>query len=232
MNADVPVLGILLLDTRFPRIPGDVGNEDSYAYPVRLKTVAGATVQRVIYEADPALLELFVAAAQELAAEGVAALTSSCGFLTPLQEEVARAVEIPVFLSSLVQVPLAHALTGRRVGIITANAHHLSDRVLENAGIGADIPVAIRGLEDAAAFRDPILQGDSILDREQIEREVVARAARLVQDQPEIGAIVLECHNLAPYAHAVRAATGRPVLDIIDFANWVYSSIQKKTYPR
>ena len=104
-------LGILMLDTSFPRIPGDVGNIRTYNFPVRTKTVAGATVQRVVFEADPSLLDAFIGAARELEAAGVAAITSSCGFLSPLQEGVARAVQVPVFLSSLMQAPLARALT-------------------------------------------------------------------------------------------------------------------------
>ncbi len=92
-----PTLGILMLDTTFPRIPGDVGNERSYDFPIRMRTVRGATVQRVVFEADPTLLEDFVAAAQELEAAGVAAITSSCGFLSPLQVKVAQAVNVPLF---------------------------------------------------------------------------------------------------------------------------------------
>lgn len=232
MSADTPVLGILLLDTAFPRIPGDVGNPHSYPFPVRIRVVPGATVERVVYQADPSLQAGFIAAAQELAEEGVAAITSSCGYLSPIQEAVAQAVAVPVFLSSLAQVPLAYELTRRRVAIITANARRLAPTVLACAGIGSHIPTAIAGLEDAPAFRDPILKDGASLDRDQIERDVVQRSQDLLRSHPDIGAFVFECHNLAPYARAVQQVTGKPVFDIIDYATWVYGTVCKRDFPQ
>ncbi|MEW5960013.1 MAG: aspartate/glutamate racemase family protein [Chloroflexota bacterium] len=225
-------LGIMLLDTSFPRIPGDVGNELSYDFPVRMKTISGATVQRVVFEADATLLEAFIEGARELETAGVAAITSSCGFLAPLQEPVARAVQVPVFLSSLMQVPLAHTTTQGRVAILTANAASLTDIVLSSAGIAPHIPLAIAGLQDVPAFREPILQDGAELRVEQVELELVALARNLLGDYPDIGSFVFECHNLAPYGRAVQSATGKPVFDIIDFATWIYGAIEKRGFPR
>ena len=225
-------LGIMMLDTSFPRIPGDVGNELSYNFPIRKKTITGATVQRVVFEADPTLLESFIEGARELETAGVSAITSSCGFLSPLQEQVARAVQIPVFLSSLMQVPLAHITTQGRVGILTANAASLTDIVLRSAGIAPHVPLAIAGLQDVPAFRDPILQDGAELQVEQVELEIVALARNLRREYPDIGSFVFECHNLAPYGRAVQAATGKPVFDIIDFATWIYGAIEKRAFPR
>jgi hypothetical protein len=140
-------------------------------------------------------------------------------------------VDIPVFLSSLVQAPLAHTLTQRRVAVFTANSQRLTEHVLRSAGITPDIPISITGLEDVPAFRDPILKDSASLDREQIEKEVLQRADHLLQTYPEVGSFVLECHNLAPYALALQEATGKPVFDIIDFASWVYSTVKKNPYP-
>jgi Asp/Glu/hydantoin racemase len=224
-------LGILLLDTNFPRIPGDVGNERSYPFPVHIKKVRGATVQRVVYDADPTLRELFIEAASELENEGVAAITSSCGFLSPIQKDVAEAVNVPVFLSSLMQVPIAYAMTQRKVAIVTANSRSMTDLVRESAGINPNIPIEVIGMQDVSAFHDPILKDGATLDRKQIEDEIVVYAERCLQKHPEVGSFVFECHNLAPYAQAVQAATGKPVFDIIDFAGWVYDSLKKKTFP-
>ncbi len=231
MTSSPPTLGILLLDTTFPRIPGDIGNELSYPFPIHIKRVRGATVQRVVYDADPTLKNLFVEAALELASEGVVAITSSCGFLSPLQKDVAQAIDIPIFLSSLMQVPMVHAMTQGRVAIITANAKSMTQIVLESAGITSEIPVAIIGLEEVAAFRDPILKDGATLEREKIEKEIVLRARELLETHPDITSFVFECHNLAPYAKAVQDDTGKPVFDIIDFATWVFGTIKKKSYP-
>jgi hypothetical protein len=227
-----PTLGILMLDTVFPRIPGDIGNELSYDFPIQMKTVKRATVQRVVFDADPTLLDGFIAAACELEAEGVSAITSSCGFLSPLQEKVAQSVQVPVFLSSLIQVPLAHMMTSGRVAILTANSDSLTDFVLQNAGIAPHIPLAIVGLQDVAAFRDPILQGGTELQEELIEAEILTIVEDLLHEYPDIASFVFECHNLAPYSHAVQIKTEKPVFDIIDFARWVYSSIKKGQFSR
>ena len=67
-------LGVLMLQTRFPRLPQDVGHPPSFAMPVRHLVVAGATPQRVVREQDPALLAPFVAAAQALPVDACRAL--------------------------------------------------------------------------------------------------------------------------------------------------------------
>jgi hypothetical protein len=224
-------LGILLLDTVFPRIPGDVGNRESYEYPVILKTVAGATVQRAVYEADAGLLADFIRAARELEGQGAVGITSSCGFLSLFQEAVAKSVQIPVFLSSLLQVPLAYAMTQKPVGIVTAHSERLTEEVLSNAGIGAQTPLVVRGLQNSSAFSNPILKDGTHLQRDAIEKDVLAIATSLIKSNPDIGSFVFECHNLAPYSQAVQGSTGLPVFDIIDFANWVYRTINKRRYP-
>jgi hypothetical protein len=227
-----PSLGILLLETVFPRIPGDVGNALSYDYPVVLKTVPGATIQRVVYEADGSLLDDFIQAALELEAQGVAAITSSCGFLTVFQEAVAAAVRIPVFLSALMQVPLVYAITHERVGIITAHSEKLTEVVLSKAGISDRVPFVVAGMQNSAAFSNPILQNGLSLDKEAIEKDMVNLTMSMQDANPDLGAFVFECHNLAPYAQAVRTGTGLPVFDIIDYADWVYRSINKRAYPQ
>ena len=117
------MLGILMLDTHFPRIKGDVGNPDSFSYPVRKLTVRGASPDRVVREADPSLLEPFLQAAEQLEREGCAAITTSCGFLAMFQKELAARVSIPVFTSSLLQARTACGLlpAGKKIGILTAD---------------------------------------------------------------------------------------------------------------
>lgn len=98
-------VGILILDAAYPCVPGNVGNATTYAYPVRFQEVRGASIDRLLNQRDPALKEAFVEAAVELQNRGVKAITGACGFMAFFQEEVASAVEIPVFLSSLMQIP-------------------------------------------------------------------------------------------------------------------------------
>ena len=230
-DSESAVLGIMLLDTRFPRIPGDIGNARSYSFPVRLHTVKGATVQRVI-RGDRDLLKTFVDAAQELERQGVCAITSSCGFLVDFQETVAKAVGVPVFLSSLIQIPLVHMMTQKRIGLITGDAANLQRRdLLAAAGVPRHVPVAIAGMEEKPAYSSSVLRDGAELDRGAIEREMLEVAGELLTRNPDIGAFCLECHNFAPYAAAIAKATQRPVFDIISFAEWVYRSQVKQVFP-
>ena len=223
-------LGILMLDTRFPRGPGDIGNAASYDFPVVFKTVSGATVDRVVKTSDPTLLTPFINAAQELEAQGVCAITTSCGFLAPFQAEITNALKIPVFLSALMQIPLVYMMTRQRVGVLTANRENLADPYFRAAGVPADLPLAIIGLETKPAFHAWILEDSDHIDTQAVQQEVREAAQTLMEAHPDIGAFVCECHNLAPYAPAVAEATKRPVFDVISFAHWVHSSMAKQEF--
>ncbi len=215
-------LGVLLLETRFPRIPGDIGNATSYRVPVRFKVVPGAVVPRVVNaDPDPALAVDFIAAGRELEAEGVRAITTSCGFMVLFQDAIARALSVPFFASSLLLLPLIYRLTGRPVGVITASARALSPKHLAAACAGREVPVTVAGLEECPAFRAAILEDGPELDPARVEAEVVQTARGLLRQAPQVGAILLECHNLPPYAAAVQEATGRPVFHIFHLVDLV-----------
>src|SRR5204863_6615950 len=142
-------VGILMLDTRFPRIPGDMGNAATFPFPVRYHRVRGADPDLVVRRGAEGLLPAFVEGARALEGEGVGAITTNCGFLVKYQRELAAAVRVPVFTSSLLLVPLVHRmlLPGRRVGVLTVNSATLAPEHLEGAGIGPDVPLAIAGME-------------------------------------------------------------------------------------
>src|SRR5256714_8071349 len=133
-------VGILILDTRFPRIPGDVGNAQTFPFPVRYHRVAGADPDLVVRRGAEGLLPAFVEGARALEREGVGAITTNCGFLVKYQRQLASAVSVPVFTSSLLIVPFVHRMLppGRRVGIMTVNAGSLGPEHLAGAGIAAD----------------------------------------------------------------------------------------------
>jgi len=209
-NERTGFLGILMLDTQFPRPVGDVGNPQTYAragIPVRFATVRGASPQRIVKEADPALLQPFVDAARELVRDGATMLSTSCGFLASYQEVLSNAVPVPVITSSLLQ-----AARFARPGIVTIDAASLTPEVLDAAGVPARTPV--QGVEPGCEFQRRILSNDSMLDLERAELDVVAASNKLVAQHPLVTDIVLECTNMPPYRDAVARATGRPVHDI------------------
>src|SRR5919108_4792773 len=94
-------VGILMLDTRFPRIPGDMGNALTFPFPVRYHRVRGADPDLVVRRGAAGLLPAFVEAARALEREGVGAITTSCGFLVKYQRELTASVSVPVLTSAL-----------------------------------------------------------------------------------------------------------------------------------
>ena len=214
-------LGIIMLDTKFPRVPGDVGNEASFPFPIVKKVVSGADPQRVVLEGDQSLLKPFTDAAKELEKEGVAAITTSCGFLSMFHRELSASVDIPVFTSALLQVKsLADVLhKGKCVGILTANSNSLGEKHFRGVGI-EQVEKVVYGMENTY-FHDAIVGNLPDRDESKTEACVVEVALKMLREHPEVGAIVLECTNMPPYARAISSATGLPVFDIITMADCV-----------
>ncbi len=226
-------IGILMLESSFPRIPGDLGNATTFRYPVRLKVVKGAVHRRVVLEGDPKLLEPFIAAAKEFETEGVKAITTNCGFLAMFQKELAAAVNVPVFTSSLMLVPMIHHMIrpDQKVGILTVDAGSLNERHLNGAGWSSqEIPIVIAGMENEPLFTKVFREDRQVMDVDQMEADIVRVAKRMVTEHPDIGAIVFECTNMAPYAHAVQEAIGLPIFDIQTLIDMVYAALHRQPY--
>lgn len=225
-------IGILLLDCRTPFIPGDVGNASSYAYPVLYQPMPGVTLDRLINDGDMSMAAAVIAAAQTLAAHGVRAITSDCGYMLYFQDMVADSVEIPVMLSSLLQLPFIASTLGKTqaVGVICANRARLTDALLQPLLARVERPVHIIGLEGSRAFKGPILDETPVLDSRAIGDHVVAQAQVLRAQHPDIGAWLLECSNLPPYAHRLQQATGLPVYDFITMIDYVRAATRRRAF--
>jgi aspartate/glutamate racemase len=225
-------VGIVCLEYYLPFIPGDVGNASTYDFPVLYREVKGATFEAVIQRQDPAMAPLILDAAQELVRQGAKAITSDCGYFGAYQREVAAAVPVPVFLSSLMQAPLVLSMLApeQRLAAFVANGATLSDRLLDRIGIVDRSRIVFRGLEDKTEFRRTVLDECGTLDVEAVEQEVVEAALEVQAEHPDVGALLLECSDLPPYSAAVQAATGLPVFDWIGFINYVHQSVVAKPY--
>lgn len=224
-------LGILMLEARFPRIPGDMGNGLTWPFPVLFRVVRGASPERVVLEGARGLLEHFLAAAEDLIDLGAEAITTNCGFLSLFQAEMAARLKVPVATSSLMQVPMVQATLppGRRVGIITVCAASLTPAHLDAAGVPRDTPVA--GTEGGREFFRVLIKGDKQeLDVALAAADILEAGRDLVSRHPEVGAIVLECTNMPPYAHALRRALGMPVYDIYSFISWFHAGLRPREF--
>src|SRR3972149_10256713 len=140
-------VGILMLDTQFPRIVGDMGHALTFDFPVRYHRISGASPDLVVRKSAWDLLPAFIEGARFLEREGVGAISTNCGFLSKFQKQMAAAVKVPVFTSSLMLVPLVHRMLapGRAVGILTVDASSLTPERFAGAGVGRDVPVVVAG---------------------------------------------------------------------------------------
>lgn len=224
-------VGILMLEARFPRIPGDMGNAATWPFPVMYKVVRGASPDLVVRRGAKNTLEAFIAAARELVADGADGITTNCGFLALFQNELADAVSVPVATSSLMQVAMVDRLLpkGRRTGILTISASALTPLHLERAGVPAGTPIGTT--EGGREFTRAILGNEQHLDVEAARADNIDAARALCRDHPDLGAIVLECTNMVPYAADIRAATGLPVFSIETFVTWFHASLVPRRYP-
>jgi len=227
----VPI-GVLSLESSFAKPPGHIKNATTFDFPVTYKIVKGATVKRLINEADRNLLEPFIKAARELEQEGIKAITGSCGFLVLFQRELADAVDIPVFISSLIQVPMVHCMLrqNQKVGIITAKKDSLTQKHL--CAVGAETtPVCIAGMDEQKEFCEVIIESKrNALDFDKFENELIYVAETLVRENPDVGAIVLECTDMPYFAHLIQKKVNLPVFDIITLTNMVYQAMVRKEY--
>lgn len=224
-------LGILMLEARFPRIPGDMGNAGTWPFPVLYKVVTGASPEQVVLKGAAGLLPDFVDAAKELVRLGAEAITTNCGFLSIFQKEIAKQVGVPVATSSLMQVPWVQATLppGKRVGLVTVSGSTLTPAHLEGAGVPLDTPLV--GTENGQEFFRVLIKAEKDdMDVVLAEQDVVEAGLRLVADNPSVGAIVLECTNMPPYAAALQAACGLPVYDIYSMINWFHAGLRPRLF--
>lgn len=227
-------MGVLMLDTAFPRVKGDAGNAESYSFPTKIRRIPKANALDIVQADGPSrtLLPDFKTAALELEREGAVGLVSTCGFLVHFQKEIAAAVRVPTMVSSLSLYPmLCAAFALRPIGILTASAESLRCGGLQAAHIDPE-QVRIAGFETCRAFSEAILTNKpsqpAVFDTQAISAFAVAQAEAIVETDPNVACFLLECGNLPPYAAAIRAATGRPVFSILDAAQMFWNASETK----
>lgn len=233
-SANDGILGILMLDTQFPRILGDAGNPDTYPFKTLIEVVENAGSLDVV-NGEPLshhLCQNFINAAQKLERDGVRAIISTCGFLITEQQKIAQAVNIPVMVSALsLSSQIKREIGKKRIVILTASACSLGQFNWETVGVHRS-DVDIIGMETCAAFSNAILQKkedqSQKLDTKEIEEFIVEKLTQLLKNDAanglSIGAILLECGNLPPYIPAILSTTDLPIFSILDAANVVMAN--------
>ena len=223
-------IGILVLDLWYPYLPGNVANGSTYNFPVLFKILKGTTVPQIL-NADPSLLDMIVEGGKELEQQGVRAIVGACGYFGHFQEEASRRLSVPTYLSSVLQVPvmLRGLKSDQKVGIICGSGPHLTPSLLNQCGVKDLSRVVIVGAQDCPEFGN-ITKCTGHFVSAKIEKELVGLARELVSKNPEVGAILLECSDLPPYAWAIQNAVRLPVFDFPTLTTWIYHGVVRRPF--
>ncbi|WP_085485726.1 aspartate/glutamate racemase family protein [Paraburkholderia susongensis] len=229
-------MGILTLDTGFQRLPGDIGHGATWRFPVQYGVLRGVTGPQVmaatngdIAAAQP-LIDRFADAALQLVELGVDGIATSCGFLVAFQAALAERCTVPVATSALLQIPSVAALLPKRqcVGILTAREAALTATHLRAANAPPDLPVT--GLRDDSRFLENQLTNAPRVDFDEQADDLLECADRLLSSHPNVGAIVSECSNFAPYSALLSERFGIPVFDIVTMVEWFHAGLRPRRF--
>ncbi len=225
-------VGIVYIEqVNYPMMPGNVVNGWTYDFPVRMKAVPNLTNTR-LFDADPTIADDVISAAKHMVEnEGVRAICSACGFFGNYHKKVADALDVPVAMSSLVQVPLIQSIIGssKKIGILTANAEAMTNDLFYNCGIEKTDNLVVQdtlGTEEFSA----VVNMTGEFDNGKAKEEILECSRQLLARDEEIGAILLECSDMPPYASAIQEETQLPVYDFISLIKWLHNSVMQKPY--
>lgn len=228
------IIGIIMQDRIFPRIPGDIGNAWTFNFPVKYHVLQelNYSTRMKIFDGDKEFINIFIKAAKKLEEEGVRAITASCGFIVSYQDIISDSVNIPVFTSSLLQIPLIYKMLKKdqKIGIITADASSKGLRLKHLKTADAEnIPVVIKGMENSEGFK-AISENRDNLDVDLLIKDSVNASIEMTKNNSDVGAILLECVNMPLCAKAIQEKVNLPVFDIVTLTNWVYSALVRKEF--
>lgn len=225
-------IGILYIEqVHYPMLPGNVVNAYTYDFPVCMQPVEGLKSLQ-LFEADDSIFDMMMQSVKKLQRAGVRAITGACGFFGNFQARMAAELNIPVGLSSLIQIPWIRTLLGpeKKIVVLTASKESITDKLFLSCGLTDWEDLIIRDLRYQPEF-SCILEDRGIFNHAIVREEVVAAALDAVQSSPDnIGAILLECSDMPPYAADVQRATGLPVFDFITLIRWMHSAVAQRPY--
>jgi|UPI00057D3D27 Asp/Glu/hydantoin racemase len=224
-------IGILYIeDVWYPMIPGNIVNGYTFDFPVRLKAVEGLDVTR-LFRAEKDILEDIIKAGRELEREGVRAISAACGFFGNFQKELAESLNVPVGLSSLIQIPWISTIIkpSQKIGVLTADKSSLTEKLLKNCGAVDMEQLIIKDMRHEAEF-SCILEGRGEFDNSIVEREILSKVSEIMEENLNIGAILLECSDMPPYAASIQKKSGLPVFDFTTLIKWLHSSVTQRPY--
>ncbi|MCH5462619.1 aspartate/glutamate racemase family protein [Lactobacillus sp. LC28-10] len=221
-------MGIIAVNLNYPKLPGNVVNATTFDFPVEYEVIDVEIED--LFTGNSKIKDTVIKAAQKLEKRGVRAIVGACGYFANFQDEVKNAVNVPVFLSSLAQLPIIKfgLKTDQKVGVFVASYENATEEFLNKSHASKEYCV-IQDVGSLSKFH-PIRYGEPVLDNAGLTQQLINVSTNLIADHPEIGAILLECSDLPPYASAIQSAVGLPVFDFITLINWVFSAVVQTPY--
>jgi hypothetical protein len=232
-------VGIIILDELYPGFPGDTRNASAYPFPIQYEIAEGLDGKELLFKADKSSdLEPIQKAAKKLEKIGCRAIAGECGYFAYFQKEIADYVNVPVFMSSLLQVPLAQQLirNNQVVGILVFSKDALTPAHLEAVGIQINSNYVIEGMLESRRCPEIInlyMSPDPLLrcaNYEKIEKELTEVAVDFYQRYPQMGALLLECSGTQPFARAIQQAINLPVFSWGTLLDYAYSVVVHREY--
>lgn len=229
-------IGVILCDLKesivtknpIPPILGNVRNFATFEFPMIYKTAKGVVPECIMKkEPDKGILPIILETAKDLERNGALAITTSCGFFAAFQRQIADSVSVPVFSSTLLLLPIIQKMikSNQKIGVITANSEGLSEAHFK--GVGAEkLPIALAGIENLPEWIKHLEEGECNLQK--LTQEIAEVASKLVSENPDIGAILLECTELPSFAYEIQRQTKRPVFCLYTLANFIHSVVARK----
>ena len=232
-----PTVGILQLPSNIPMMPGDVGNPTTFDFPVLYAWLEEVDPFWVLADKPhPVVMKKVIAACKRLTLQGVSSIIGNCGFFANYQPEVAASLDpgVQFFPSSLNQVPMLLNSVGstKKVGILTASKKLLMPSpALKNVGVTAEDMkrIVVYGNENGEQMKK-ITGETGRFNPKALEKELVALATKMMKEHPDVGAVVLECTEFPPYAHAIQKAIRRSVWDFVTMANFMHAGAMRKPF--
>ncbi|XP_067034912.1 uncharacterized protein [Acropora muricata] len=229
-KAAAACLGVIRLDYDYPPAPGDIDHPDSFNCDVYYKVVPGLTFEmcqkgKMTDDVEKRFKQSIKWLVKEKKVNGI---TGDCGFMMNFQSIARQITKIPIFMSSLCQLPAVtcgYAETEQMI-IMTANGKSLEpmrDLIRDECGVDTqDKRYNIVGCEDVPHFGQAVANGDKV-NTKNATPGIVKKAVEALKKYPKSRAFLLECTELPPYSDAIRFHTGLPVYDSITACHFFIS---------
>ena len=215
--------GLLQLE----KLKGNSTNPKSYPFEMNMRHVPGANTDSIILHPNEEVLNHMIDISKDMVQDGVCAIATSCGFNAIFQEKLKETLDVPILSSALLQIPLIRNIIGKEksIGVITANSRALTEEHFRQCGVEDYKKIYVMGMENSTEWNTIFEDPDNSFDMNLVTEEVISTAVKGVNDCKNMGAIVLECTDLPPFAEAIREKTGLPVFDFISMMTWIGVSL-------